>query len=297
MSPRSPVMTALIAISIVVIVAIALIAYRGPGGESHYTVVVTFANLEDDVSQLLCPGDKITYIAPPGVDPHTYQLTLRDRRILEETDLIISTGHTPFEQGIKEMAENGEIHARLIEIPNIPGIEIRDNPVTGQPNLHMPIYDPQNYLVFMNQVKQALSKINPSCAQHYREAYQEIEERIDQILSNAPHLEDLSAVGATPVVQYAVEWTGINITTLLIPEPDTPLTSQDIQRVEGILSSGKATIIIVPDNSPPQLVEKVNELATQYNIRVVTIPNPASKGSIPDKLEQVVYNLSEVVGG
>ena len=282
---------------VVLIIAAALATYRRPNGEYHYTVVVTFANLEDDVSQLLCPGDGITYIAPPGVDPHTYQLTLRDRRILEETDLIISTGHTPFERGIREMVENVEIHARLIEIPSIPGIEIRDNPVTGQPNLHMPIYDPQNYLVFMNQVKQALSEINPSCAQHYREAYQEVEERINAILSNAPRLDGVSAVGATPVVQYAVGWTGINITTLLVPEPDTPLTGQDIQRVENILSSGKATLIIVPDNSPPQLVEKINELATQYSVQVVTIPNPILQGSIPDKLEQISSNLREVMGG
>ncbi|HIP25359.1 MAG TPA: ABC transporter substrate-binding protein, partial [Archaeoglobus profundus] len=99
------------------------------GSAKGLTIIVTFPNLEEDI-KLVAPKDVIKSIVPVGVDPHTYQLTPDDIESLKRADVIISTAHTHFEMKIKKMVENGEIKAKLVEIPEIPGIKILKNPVT-----------------------------------------------------------------------------------------------------------------------------------------------------------------------
>ena len=65
--------------------------------------MVSFPNLAYDVGLLACEDDRIVSLAPAGSDPHEYQLTPEDVELLRRADLIISTGHVPFEARIKEL--------------------------------------------------------------------------------------------------------------------------------------------------------------------------------------------------
>ncbi|MEM1703052.1 MAG: zinc ABC transporter substrate-binding protein, partial [Zestosphaera sp.] len=115
-----------------------LISYSS--NSTGITIVVTFPNLADDVNLIMCDSDRVYSLLPPSIDPHDYSLTPADVKLLEQADLIISTAHTHFELRISELRDQGVIKAVVIEIPKVSGIKLLQNPSTGLPNLHMPIY-------------------------------------------------------------------------------------------------------------------------------------------------------------
>lgn len=249
-------------------------------------IIVTFPSLVKDLEPLLCSGDSITSIVPPGVDPHSYQLTVEDYRVLEKADIIVSTGHTPFEVSIRELVEEGKVKAILIEIPKIPSLEILNNPVTGNPNLHMPIYDPSNYKVFLKYVVNVMSLLNPSCRDHYVRIAEELIGKLDYIVNTTPKT-NITAVADIPATQYAVSWLGVRIKYLLVREHGIPVLAEDIMRVEEALGNGTIRLVVITSPPKAHASKTLLSLAEEYNVSILYVPSPLLSESILDKIENI----------
>jgi zinc/manganese transport system substrate-binding protein len=255
-------------------------------------VAVTFPSLKPDVELLACEGDTVVSIAPPGVDPHEYQLAPSDVEVLRSSDLIISTGHAPFEARIADLVAKGEVKAELVEVPSVPGIKLLTNPATGQENLHWPIYDPANYLAFVKRTADAMAGLRPSCAQAYRERAAAIERELDSLLSRAPKI-NATAVGYSPEVQYAVEWAGVKVSYLLVKEHDLPATPEDIAAADRALAEGRALLVVsVKGAESMPLGAKAEELARKYGRPIVYVPSPLEVSSTLEKLNATIAELS-----
>ncbi len=263
--------------------------YAGAGRGLY--ILVSFPNLALDVGNITCPGDRVEYIAPPGVDPHTYTLTPSDRQRIMEADVIISTAHTGFEMRIREMNSSGLIHGVLVEIPKIPGIRIMDNPVTHQPNLHMPIYDPHNYIVFINYIAKLFSKLNPYCSSYYLDRARIVSKRVYELLNNTPRI-NATALAEAPYMQYAVSWTGIRVKHLLVKEEDTPATPEDLLRIREALSRHEINVVLV--SYPPVSIfsRRATSLAREYNVSIIYVPVPMGNSSIISKLGFISRELA-----
>ncbi len=256
-------------------------------------IVTTFPNLAYDVRLLACNSDEVKSLVPPGVDPHEYELRPGDISILIGADIIISTAHTPFEKMIYEKVANGEIKAHLIEIPKIKGINIKKNPATGQPNYHMPIYDPKNYLIFMNYLKRAMSELNPSCISIYNENYERIKAEIEGIVERAPKM-NITAVAVTPFAQYAVEWIGVKVKYLLLKDVGVPATPPELIEMRREAMLGNIDVMILIGSSRTQLNLKAKELAKESGIPCIVVPSPLETRSIPNKLLDIISNFSKI---
>jgi len=257
-------------------------------------IAVTFYSLKPDIDLLTCTGDVVFSITPAGVDPHEYQLTPADVAKLKEADIIISTAHAPFETKISELVRNGEIKARLVEIPSIDGIKILRNPATGNPNYHWPIYDPENYLIYIKTLSNVFANLRPECRDTYKTKESILESNVTAIIQKAPRLK-VNAIGASPVVQYAVNWMGINVSFLLIKEHDLPATPQDIAQAKDLLDKGKASFIVATnDILASSLGEKLKELSSQTNIPLLLVPSPTSPESTLQKIKTVVDSISQI---
>ncbi len=265
-------------------------AYARPRG---LMIVTTFPNLASDVRLLACSSDSIEALVPPGVDPHEYELRPRDISLLSSADVIVSTAHTPFEKMIHNKVVSGEIRAHLIEIPRIKGIILRDNPVTGQPNYHMPIYDPRNYMIFMSKLERTMIELNPACASTYSNNYRRVKNKIEEIIEEAPKI-NVTAIAVTPVAQYAVEWMGVKVKYLLLKDVDVPATPPELVKMRREAMLGGIDIMILVGNSKTQLNLKAEELARESGIPSITIPSPLETRSIPDKLLDIVNGFSNI---
>jgi zinc/manganese transport system substrate-binding protein len=88
---------------------------------SAQKIVVSFPAY-DIVLKEAFPNADVILLTKGVSDPHEYQLTPQDLQMLKaltERDVIISSMHAPFELKIAEMAKNGEIKAKLIDLTKI----------------------------------------------------------------------------------------------------------------------------------------------------------------------------------
>ncbi len=255
-------------------------------------IVVTFPSLINDIEQLISFDDRAVSIVPPGTDPHEYQLTINDIEMLHSADIIISTGHTPFENRIRELVNDGEIKAVLIEIPKINGIKILNNPATGLPNLHMPIYDPINYIIFINNITETLQRLRPSHASTYNANRLSVISRISYLLASAPRIY-LDAVADKPLTQYAVSWLGIRIRYLIIKEPGLPATPSDLDIIRNEMASGRINLAVVTEPALDASSQQLIDMANEYNIPILYVPSPLSNATIIEKLSNIASQIDD----
>ena len=249
-------------------------------------IVVTFPNLKYDIELITCKDDVVVWMAPPGVDPHSYQLTPKNIIDLKKADVIISSAHVPFELKIRELVQRGEIRGILVEIPRIPGIKILKNPATNEFNFHMPIYDPYNYEVFLRYVTSILSQLRPDRAKEYEENFNKVLKEIDYILEKTPRLNVTVVIDAPPL-QYAISWLGVNVKYVLIKEHGVPATPKDIDRIESAMASGEIKLVAV-QNPPPSLASVIlHDMAQKYGIPIIYVPPPSLTNSTLTKLRYI----------
>ncbi len=252
-------------------------------------VVVTFPSLAEDVKLIACSQDRVLSLVPSGVDPHSYELRPEDVSTLKRADLIISTAHTPFEASIRKLNLEGE----LLEIPSL--VMIRKNTMTGKPNYHMPIYDPQNYVLFMESVKSVMSRLNPECRDEYEARYREVKSRVESLVNRARSLNlSMNALATTPLVQYAVEWTGIKVKYLILKEAGVPATPQDLMRIRRAAQKGEIQVVVLMEGEPKQIEEKALEIAKEYGLPYFKVPSPLKERPIPDKLEEILNRIQSM---
>lgn len=269
-------------------IALLLITPLSAAGQPQgLLVVVTFPNLAEDVQQILREGDRVISIVPPGADPHDYQLTPSDVEALKAADIIISTAHAPFESDIRKMVDSGALRAVLIEIPRIPGMKILNNPLLGKPNLHMPIYDPKNYRVFITYLSRVMSRLRPEHSSYYEEKASEVLAKLRSVEGLAPKLSAVAAAD-TPVTQYAVSWLGVRIKYLMIREHSVPATPKDVQVIEEALGSGEVNLVVVLKPTEAKASKKLVSMAREKGVPVLFVPSPFAPGSIVDKLLSIV---------
>jgi len=256
-------------------------------------VVVTLPSLVGDVERIASNcGDIVVSIIPPGVDIHEYQLTTENVNLLKRADLIVSTGHTYFEHKIRELVESGELKAKLLDILELPGLKLSINPVTEQPNYHVPIKDPVNYLLFILNLTRLLAEINPTSANCYYTNYYNIVSHVyTTILVYRNKYRGLAVVD-TPHAQYYVEWAGFNVVWILKYEEETPVTVESIERTRQLISSRLVDIVVVTEGFQGR--ELLIEEAVKHGVPFISVPHYSSEVSVLEALQVVVSQLEEL---
>jgi zinc/manganese transport system substrate-binding protein len=264
-------------------------------------IITTFPILKGDVEKITNGTIPVESLVKPGVDPHDYQLTPQDVSTLKSASLIVSTLHTYAEEQIDQMIRSGEIKAAYIAIPEIRGIKYAVIPNSGIQNPHMPIYDPNNYLLFVENLTDTLKDLYPNLSQVFESQYQSVKTEINKLIENYGGKFNEVAVGSSPEVQYAVEWTGIKILRFLVLDSDIGVQPQDANLIESYLSNGTAKVVVVlgtylPGNSSwvpySQADAWLAGMASKYGARVIYVPTPSGNLSIFDSLHLIAEEIS-----
>lgn len=252
-------------------------------------IVVTFPYLYEDIRSIACPGDVVIDLIKPGIDPHEYQLTPSDVNILRKASVIISTAHTHFELNIRKLVERGELNSILVEVPYINGVKVFKNPSTDTENYHGILFYPENYIVFLNNLKHILSSLKPQCSKVYEENINKLILRLQKIIDLNFSLNKI-AVLDSPEIQYIAEWLGLNVSQILMSEEEVPIVPKDIERVEKILGDYSDSIVVVTNGS--KAFQYLINLASKYKREILLFPNPLSSSSIVSMLENIASSLN-----
>ena len=283
---------AIVAISLV---AVVLLASTPGSAATNRTlrVITTFPGLKYDVQNLVCEGDVVESLLPPGVDPHEYSLTPGDIAKLQQADLIVSTGHTGFEQKIEELWRSGVIKGVLIDVLEIPGLTIFTNPSTGQPDYHMPIYYPLNYIAFVRNVSETLASLNPAASQCYMSRALNVTARVADLYVSTPPLRG-KAIGDLPYTVYVAKWLGLDMVGLLMKEEGLPATPGELSTYQEMMRNGSIAYVLVTayGSGDPTASTRLENMAASYGVKVIKLYGAIYPNSILDKLAYVYTQIA-----
>ncbi len=267
------------------------------------TVVVTFSSLASEVRALLeDTGCNATlYILVRGeVDPHSYTLSPGDIQALRIADLIVSTEHTPFEQRIRELLDQGTLNAAYVSTRD--AVTLLRLPQTGALNLHFPIYHPENYRAFLERLAEKLATLCPREAGRIYENLHTVEAGLDTLLERATRLEAQAggtrAVVASPPSQYALEGLGIRVVHVIVPEPEAGAGASQLNQALELL--GQQRVLAGVLEAPPRMGSRtpaspadewLYAKSLELGVPVVWVPHPLAEATVLDKLSYILFQL------
>jgi zinc/manganese transport system substrate-binding protein len=267
------------------------------GSGEGLTIVVTFPFLYNDAKALACEGDAVVNLVKPGMDPHEYQLTPSDIDLIKKADLIVSTGHTPFEIKIRELASSGQIRARLIELPSIEGMALLRHTQTGALNYHGIQLYPQNYALLIKAIESTLETLRPECAEVYKANAAKMLQELNNLNSTVKKFSKLLAVVDLPPLQYIATWLGLEVKYILVREEGAPIMPQDYIEVEKLLASAKNVVVIATEEGVAET--KLRSMSGERGVAFISLPNPLLYNGTLDYLRvtaQIVNNVSLTTG-
>jgi len=237
------------------------------GGEG-LKILATTSLVGDVVSQV--GGEKIspTVLLPLGTDPHSFSPTPRQASEIVDADIIFANG-AGLEEFLNPLLENVGGSAQVIEVSQ--GIKLRsmhDEDSSGEQLVDDPHtwMDPNNVLIWVDNIVQSLSAKDPANADYYHqngEAYKaklrELDGWIESEVSTIP-VENRKLVTEHLVFGYFADRYGFDQVGAIIPgfsslaEP----SAQDIAQIEAEITTLHVKAIMLNFGENAGLAERIS---------------------------------------
>jgi manganese/iron transport system substrate-binding protein len=144
----------------------ALPAVRPAGAEAKpFRVVTTFTVIQDIAQNVAGTAAIVESITKPGAEIHDYQPTPGDIVKAQSADLVLWNGMN-LERWFEKFFENVSDVPSAVVSEGIEPLGITDGPYTGKPNPHAWM-SPTNALVYIENIRKALSQHDPANAEAY----------------------------------------------------------------------------------------------------------------------------------
>jgi ABC-type Zn uptake system ZnuABC Zn-binding protein ZnuA len=265
-------------------------------------LVVASASIFADMASVI-GGDLIetASIVPIGGDPHIYEPTPGDVRLLVKADLILQNGLT-FEGWIKDLIYNSGSTATVVTITE--GIE----PITSEQ--HQNATDPHAWMepvngkIYALNIKEALLRLLPDKKEQIIAQYDKyilqldeldryIRERIGKIDTNKRIL-----ITSHDSFHYYGRRYGLQLESVLGTSTDADVRTSDLMRLNEVIQTHKIPVVFIESTINPKLL---NQVAADNNI---SIGGKLYSDSLGDKdspadtyLNMIRHNTDVIVNG
>ncbi|CCC81157.1 metal ABC transporter solute-binding protein, Zn/Mn family [Thermoproteus tenax] len=255
------------------------------------TIVVTFPAYDLYLKEAF-PQANVVLLTKGVSDPHEYQLTPSDVQMLLSlgpNDVIVTSLHAQFELRILQMAQSGEIKAKVVVVPQIAqyltfdGRLVRGNWSEGGVNEHEHgLYVP-NAIRIIEAVANATG-LSPN--QTYLEQLLELNRTYCCKFSGR-------AVAVTPAAEYILYWLGYRDIVVLIKEEGVPPTPQDLQRAAEYMEEGAPALAVGVSGETLRIAQSLEDKLREMGVSNPHIITAVFNGSYIGTMEQVVEQISQ----
>lgn len=294
-TPKSCFLFLVISISLLPILAAQSDAAKKP-------LIVSSASIFADMASAI-GGDLINSVSivPIGGDPHIYEPTPGDVRVLLQADLILQNGLT-FEGWIKDLITNSGSKAPVMTITE--GI----TPITSE--LHKNATDPHAWMepvngkIYAENIKKALLQLLPEHHAQIEMQYDRYIARLDEldqyIRENLARIDSGKRILITShdSFHYYGRRYGLRLESVLGTSTDADVRTSDLMRLNEVIQTYKIPVVFIESTINPKLLKQV---AADNGI---SIGGKLYSDSLGDKdspagtyLDMVRYNTDVIVGG
>ncbi|MHA1576313.1 MAG: metal ABC transporter substrate-binding protein [Candidatus Thorarchaeota archaeon] len=252
----------------------------------------------------------ISVLLPEGVEPHSIQLPQSAIDAATTADLLVLTGHFPWEEDLANQTGTPFISLEDYEafgavLSPIPG---SDNDIAlaqdhGNENPHSFWLLPKNAIAIANTTRDALTSLHSDLEDYWEtmfegfvqevEAFQELVVDFDSDY----HFSDLRAVVVFPAEAYVAETFGIEVETVLQEGDNIFISGAQLIEVQTALVNGSLDIILGSDIARLQAGgEFARQLEQDTNSKLIWFRAIFFSG-LSDYLSIMTYNLGALTSG
>ncbi len=290
--------------------ALTLTACRGaaPGAEKadkRLAVVATTSIIGDVAANVGGDAIDLTVLIPAGSDPHSFEPSPRQIAALADADIIFVNGFD-LEQTLQPSLASAATPERIVAVSD--GVEPLlfagdgdDADESGQrydPHTWM---DPNNVIIWTQNMERALTQADPAHSQLYHQrgqAYREQLQELDEwIASRITPLLPLKVVTDHKIFGYFARRYGIEQVGAIIPSYSSMSqpSAQEIAQLEDVIKEMGVKAILLGDTVNPNLAKQV---AADTGVRLVHIYTGSlsrADGPAPTYIDFMHYDVDAIM--
>lgn len=263
-------------------------------------LVVASASMIADMTRNI-GGDHIDVemIVPIGGDPHIYEPTPGDVRLVRSANLILVNGLT-FEGWINELIENSGTSASTAIVTE--GIEVLTSQQyknSADPHAWMTAH---NGKIYSQNIKNALQKLDPIHAEEYEANFQryilqleELDQYIIQKIKEIPEVKRI-LVTSHDAFQYYGRRYGIRLEAIMGISTEAEAQTSDIIRVNRVIKESQIPAIFIETTINPKLIQQLaedNKISIGGKLYADSIGDKDSPGN--SYINMLRYNTDTIV--
>ncbi|NOY99967.1 MAG: zinc ABC transporter substrate-binding protein [Chloroflexi bacterium] len=276
--------------------------------DGRLRVVATTTIVGDVVRQVAGDLVDLTVLLPVGTDPHTFDPRPQDVAAVADAQVIFASG-LGLEEFLEPLLDNAGSQALVVRVSDgvtargltgMAGGEGQAHETGADPHVWM---DPNNVLVWTENVAQALSAADPAHAGQYAAnaaAYesqlQELDSWIREQVAQIP-AENRKLVTDHMVFGYFAERYGFEQVGAIIPGFSTGSTpsAQELAAIEDAIREYGVRAVLTGKTVNPALAERVAEDTGVKLVPIYTGSLSAADGPADTYLNFMDYNVSAIV--
>jgi zinc/manganese transport system substrate-binding protein len=266
--------SALIAMALVM-----LAAGCGSSDGSKGQVVATTSILAEITQRVAGPGVEVSQLIPDGASPHDFQLSAKERALLEDADLVIANGG-----GLEAGLSLDQLSDEPYELIDHAGPLIRSEP-GGQSDPHVWM-NPGRVAEALPSLAEALNQISPDGAAGFRaraasyaDELESLGERMARILSVVP-TENRELVTSHDSLAYFAQRFEFAVVATPFPAsgPEAEVTAASIDEVESTIERTGVPAVFPEADSNTAILRGIAERTGVRLILGLRVESPGRGG-------------------
>ena len=269
---------------------------------SKKPLVVATASMFADMASNI-GGDLIetATIVPIGGDPHIYEPTPGDVRLLLNANLVLQNGLT-FEGWINDLIRNSGSNAPVATITE--GI----TPITSE--LHKNATDPHAWMepvngkIYASNIKEALIRLIPDQKEKITTQYENYVNQLDEldryIRENISKIDSNKRILITShdSFHYYGRRYGLRLESVLGTSTDADVRTSDLMRINEVIQTHKIPVVFIESTINPKLLNQVaadNDIGIGCKLYSDSLGDKDSPANT--YINMVRYNTDVIVSG
>jgi ABC-type Zn uptake system ZnuABC Zn-binding protein ZnuA len=269
-------------------------------GGSAPDILATTTILADITRNIV--GNRLTVgsLLPVGVDPHSYQPTPQDTARISKSKVLIVNG-AGYEHFLQTLLANADAQRTLIEAST--SLRLRSDPQDKQdvdPHLWL---DPNNVIVYVENIRDGLVKFDPDGAEIYQsnaKAYiqqlEDLDAWVNGQIAQIPPARRLLITNHESLGYFADRYDFRVVGTVIKSfSSDASSSAQQMAALVDQIKLFKAPAIFLDASDNPALAQQV---AKETGVKVVTdlhLESLTDGAPAPTYIEMMKYNVTKIV--
>ncbi|MAT53875.1 MAG: hypothetical protein CMN32_05295 [Saprospirales bacterium] len=267
--------------------------------QNEKKLVVASASIFADMAKNIA-GDlvEVESIVPIGSDPHIYEPTPADARLVSKADLLLVNGLT-FEGWLTGLIENANTSAPVVTITE--GIEPIKAVYKNSTDPHAWM-SAANGLIYIENIYKALVALDPENEQTYTFNYnvyrQQLEDMDRYIMEAVKQIPEQQRILITShdAFQYYGRRYGLRLESVIGISTEAEAQTSDVIRLNKIIRESKVPAVFIESTVNPKLLEQIandNHVRIGGKLYSDSIGGPDSPA--PSYLDMLKYNTDTIV--